>query len=64
MLLNKLLPALLLFAALNLSAQTTLPNVDVPVTSRNYYEICAQLDAYFAENTVLKRTPTAGTTNM
>lgn len=49
MLLNKLLPALLFLATLSVSAQTTLPNVDVPVTSRNYFEICAQLDAYFAE---------------
>lgn len=32
-----------------LSAQT-LPEVDIPITSRNYHEICAQLDDYFAHD--------------
>ena len=31
-----------------LSAQT-LPAVDVPIVSKNYFEICQQLDAYFEE---------------
>ena len=30
------------------SAAQTLPDVDIPVTSRNYHEICRQLDAWFA----------------
>jgi photosystem II stability/assembly factor-like uncharacterized protein len=30
-------------------AQTTLPQVSVPIQSRNYYEICQQLDEYFAD---------------
>jgi len=29
-------------------SQTTLPEVDIPITSRNYFEICQQLDSYFA----------------
>ncbi|MDX1910196.1 MAG: T9SS type A sorting domain-containing protein [Saprospiraceae bacterium] len=40
--------ALLLGAWLSLPAQT-LPDLDIPVTSRNYFEICQQLDAWFAE---------------
>jgi photosystem II stability/assembly factor-like uncharacterized protein len=28
--------------------QTTLPEVDIPITSHNYFEICQQLDEYFA----------------
>lgn len=38
---------LLLLAINQLSAQT-LPEVDVPITSKNYFDICEQLDAYFA----------------
>ncbi|MBL7829158.1 MAG: T9SS type A sorting domain-containing protein [Saprospiraceae bacterium] len=30
------------------SISQTLPEVDIPITSRNYHEICAQLDDYFA----------------
>ncbi|MCC7465500.1 MAG: T9SS type A sorting domain-containing protein [Saprospiraceae bacterium] len=44
----KLFTALLLLLQCTLFAQT-LPDVDIPVTSRNYFEICQQLDAYFAE---------------
>jgi photosystem II stability/assembly factor-like uncharacterized protein len=31
-------------------AQVTLPEVDIPITSHNYYEICQQLDTYFASD--------------
>ncbi len=37
----------LLFLTSSLAAQT-LPQIDVPVISKNYFEICQQLDAYFA----------------
>ncbi|MBC7777752.1 MAG: hypothetical protein H7246_20125, partial [Phycisphaerae bacterium] len=44
----------LLFLAICLLCQIagisqTLPEVDTPITSRNYFEICQQLDAYFAD---------------
>lgn len=42
------LPLLLVLLVQHLSAQT-LPEVDVPVVSKNYFEICRQLDAYFEE---------------
>ncbi len=45
---KKLLLALCLFAALQIKAQS-LPEVDIPITSRNYFEICQQLDTYFAD---------------
>jgi photosystem II stability/assembly factor-like uncharacterized protein len=32
------------------NAQVTLPEVDIPITSHNYFEICQQLDAYFASD--------------
>ena len=38
---------LFLFFANHLSAQT-LPEIDIKVVSKNYFEICRQLDAYFA----------------
>lgn len=44
---KNLLLALCLFGALQIQAQT-LPEVDIPITSRNYFEICQQLDEYFA----------------
>jgi len=40
--------ALLVLFVTGISVSQTLPDVDVPVTSRNYYEICRQLDDYFA----------------
>ena len=40
--------ALLALFVTGISVSQTLPDVDVPVTSRNYYEICRQLDDYFA----------------
>jgi len=40
--------ALFLFLASFGIAQTTLPELKIPVTSRNYHEICQQLDDYFA----------------
>ena len=46
---KKLLLILCLLGSLSAVAQTTLPEVDIPITSRNYFEICTQLDAYFAE---------------
>lgn len=48
---NSLLTILLFLAIAglgNLAAQT-LPEVDEQITSRNYFEICKQLDAYFAK---------------
>lgn len=44
----RLFTAFFLLLQCTLFAQT-LPDVDIPVTSRNYFEICQQLDAYFAE---------------
>lgn len=38
-----------LLCHLSSHAQVTLPEVDQPITSRNYFEICEQLDAYFAD---------------
>ena len=38
-----------LFSYFSGIAQTTLPEVDIPITSHNYFEICQQLDAYFAD---------------
>lgn len=38
---------LLLLAISHVLTSQTLPEVDVPVESKNYLEICAQLDAYF-----------------
>jgi len=46
---KKVILALCVFIYFSGNAQTTLPQVDVPVTSRNYYEIVQQLDAYFAD---------------
>lgn len=47
---NSFLPVCLLlaFAALNKLSAQTLPEIDEPVASRNYFEICKQLDEYFA----------------
>lgn len=42
------LVALLFLSFSNLRAQT-LPEIDEPVVSKNYFEICAQLDDYFTE---------------
>lgn len=46
---KKLLLALGLFGSSIALAQTTLPDVEIPITSRNYFDICQQLDAYFVE---------------
>lgn len=43
---KKLLLFSLLLVSLHLGAQT-LPELDIPVASKNYFEICTQLDAYF-----------------
>lgn len=45
---KKILLAGLIFSALSIRAQT-LPDIEVAITSQNYYEICAQLDAYFVD---------------
>ena len=45
--------ALFLFGSVFLTAQT-LPDVNIPITSRNYFEICQQLDAYFADQYALE----------
>lgn len=45
--------ALFLFGSVFLTAQT-LPDVNIPITSRNYFEICQQLDAYFADQYTLE----------
>lgn len=46
---KRLVLAFCLFYQFSGIAQTTLPEVEIPITSRNYFEICQQLDAYFAE---------------
>ncbi len=45
---QKLLLLLCLLGSFLGSSQTTLPEVDIPITSHNYFEICQQLDTYFA----------------
>jgi photosystem II stability/assembly factor-like uncharacterized protein len=39
----------LVFCSVSCAFAQTLPELEIPVTSKNYYEICQQLDAYFAE---------------
>jgi photosystem II stability/assembly factor-like uncharacterized protein len=50
---KKLILAICLFGHFSGNAQT-LPDVEIPITSRNYFEICAQLDAYFAQENVVQ----------
>jgi hypothetical protein len=45
---HKLFTALFLLLNCSVFAQT-LPDLDIPITSRNYHEICKQLDDYFAD---------------
>lgn len=46
---KQLLLSLALILVGSVANTQTLPDVDIPVTSRNYHEICKQLDAYFQE---------------
>ncbi|MFN0034171.1 MAG: VPS10 domain-containing protein [Saprospiraceae bacterium] len=47
---KKFLPILAFCLLLHFAGSAqTLPDVDIPISSRNYLEICQQLDAYFAE---------------